>query len=210
MSLAHLREDPAHFPESLKPREATYTRLPCPASPSNQPTYGFNCFPCRPMQKTVRQASGLSGVGGFIGERLSHLVPARSHFLDALNSGHCSGRRALRLLDPSAIADAGMQHSFPAIQGISCPFDPSLPRLWALLRKDRFGRVTSSQNGMIGDLSKVPGSYLRGILPLPNVTEQSDFPGGNHRALFCCAKNPVLRVSGTLRSTSVSERSQNT
>ena len=90
---------------------------------------------CRPIARAVRCASGRSQFGLLTFMRAAFSpAPVRNLAPVALNCGHCSGRRALRFLGPSAFADAASQRSFPELSGSIRPFSPSSlspkPQLW--------------------------------------------------------------------------------
>ena len=178
------------------------------------PTYtGF----CRPIERAGRSASVPSQFGCFT---LMHLsfppAPVRKVAPVALICGHCSGRRALRFLGPSAIADAASQRSFPELSGSIRPFSPSSLSPKPQLRTQRKGGFT--------ELSPGTGSHLSSILSCivsqtkasdhhgspdlinpvrrSNVTRDSDFrtksPGGKNSVF-----PSVLRASGALRKDSL-------
>jgi len=103
-------------------------------------------------------------------------APEQSLAPATLNCGHCSGRRALRFLGPSAIADAAMQRSFPELSGSVRPFFPSSLSPKPMLRAQRIG-------GLIPVIPDQGRSSVHQI-PRSSVIQDSDFPRGNHLALF--------------------------
>ena len=134
--MAHLRFYSAHWPEPLTAPGAAQACSMCLPSPANQQTSQGDSHPDRPIERAVRSAPVPSQFGGFTRKRPAFSpAPGQNFAPDALNCGHCSGRRALRFLDPSAIADAAMQRSFSDFSGSIRPFLPSSlshkPRLWA-------------------------------------------------------------------------------
>ena len=131
---------------------------------------------------------------------------------NALHCGHCSGRRALRVLGPSAIADAAIQPTFPESSGFVRPFFPSAPSHKPRLRADRkgggirFDLSSGVLENQFRDSLNDPGSTDRVFLPSrsfsgvkrpsgSNDRQECTFPGGKcGRALSL-----NLRASGTLR-----------
>ena len=178
---------------------------------------------CRPIERAVRSASVPSQFGCFT---LMHLsfppIPVRKVAPVALICGHCSGRRALRFLGPSAIADAASQRSFPELSGSIRPFSPSSlspkPQL-PTQRKGGFTRMSPGINPTDTPIFSAPFkpsavhessafSDISSISPLLNVIGQSDFPWKSRSRLFAAQKISVLRVSGTLRSKPISTNPQ--
>lgn len=185
---------------------------------------GYTGF-CRPIERTVRSASVTSQFGSFT---LMHLsfppAPAQNIAPVALICGHCSGRRALRFLGPSATADAANQRSFPERSGSIRSFSPSSlspkPQLQTQ-RKGGFTRMSPGINPTDTPIFSTPFkpsvvhetpafSDKSSISPLPNVIGQSDFPWKSPSRHFAAQKISVLRVSGTLRREPISNNPQNT
>ncbi len=180
---------------------------------------------CRPIERTVRSASAPSQFGCLIFLHPAFRpAPVRNLAPVALNCGHCSGRRALRFLGPSAIADAANQRSFPEFSGSIRPFSPSSlspkPQLQTQ-RKGGFTRMTSgihpTDRPMLSTVFKPSAvhessafSNTFSIPPIPNVMGQSDFPWKSRSRLFAAQKISVLRVSGTLRSKPIATNFQHT
>ena len=95
---------------------------------------------CRPFERAVRFAPVPSRIGCFIFMHPAIApAPVRNIAPEALICGHCSGRRALRFLGPSAIADAASQRSFPEPSGSIRPFSPSSLSPKPQLRTQRKG-----------------------------------------------------------------------
>ena len=117
------------------------------------PTFSGSCCP---MERAVRSASVPSQFGC-----LTFLHPAfrpapvRILAPVALICGHCSGRRALRFLGPSAFADAASQRSFPKLSGSIRPFSPSSPAPNSQLRTQRKGGFTEFSTGIGSHLSSI-------------------------------------------------------
>ncbi len=114
--------------------------LAATANPANQLTWEGESRPARPLKKGVRFAPRHTSIGDSTGNRpafILTLLPSMA--LVALNRGHCSGRRAPRVLGPSAIADAAMQRSYPESSGPIRPFIPSSLFPHPLLRAQRIG-----------------------------------------------------------------------
>ncbi len=181
---------------------------------AHQLTCAESAGACRPIERAIRFAPLPSQFGGFtfIQSELSS-APARSFAHIALVCGHCSGRRAQRVLGPSAIADATNQCSIPEFSGFLRPFSPSSlspkPQLWTQ-RKGGFTRRLQRTNPtyppVLHSLFKpslvhrtTNASTSIGVSPLPKVIEQSDFPWKSRSRFFASQKNSVLRVSGTLQ-----------
>ena len=149
---------------------------------ANQRTFKDDPRPGRPIERAVRPASVPSQFGGFTVRRPAFSpAPWQNFARDALNCGHCSGRRALRVLGPSAIADAAIQRNLPESSGFVRPFFPSSPSPKPLLRAKRKG------GGICFDLSSgVLGNQFRDSLNDPaRQTGLSyfrvRFPGSNDR-----------------------------
>ncbi len=178
---------------------------------ANQLTFPEYPDSCRPFERAVRFAPMPSRIGVFTFMHPAFApAPVRNLAPVALICGHCSGRRALRFLGPSAIADAAMQRTFPRPSGSFRPFSPSSPAPNSRLRTKRKGDgiCFDLSTGVLGnefrDSSNNPAqqiglSYLRGHFPGPNDRQDSTFSrkkcGRAAGAIF----PPLLRVSGTLR-----------
>jgi len=207
LSFSPLMSGPCSGGQGLRPLVPPFLtgaahQLTCPEST------GF----CRPIERAVRFASVPSQFGGFtFTHRSFPSAPLRNIAPVALICGHCSGRRALRFLGPSAIADAAMQRSFLRPSGSFRPFSPSSPAPNSRLRTQRKGAgiCFDLSTGVLGnefrDSSNNPAhqiglSYFRGHFPGPNDRQDSTFSrkkcGRAAGAIF----PPLLRVSGTLRS----------
>jgi len=173
----------------------------------------FPAYPgfCRPFERAVRFASVLSRIGVFT---LVHPAispqPVRNLVPDALICGHCSGRRALRFLGPSALADAAMQRSFPDFSGFIRPFSPSSPAPNSRLQTQRKGAgiCIDLSTGVLGNkfqnssnnpAQQIGLSYLRGHFPGPNDRQDSTFSRKKCGRVAGAIFPPLLRVSGTLR-----------
>ena len=180
---------------------------------------------CRPIERAVRSASVPSQFGAFIFMQAAFPHTAVRNIAPvALICGHCSGRRALRFLGPSAIADAASQRSFPERSGSIRSFSPSSlspkPQLQTQ-RKGGFTRMSPGINPTDTPIFSTPFkpsvvhetpefSDKSSISPLPNVIGQSDFPWKSPSRHFAAQKISVLRVSGTLRREPISNNPQNT
>ncbi len=122
--------------------------LAATANPANQLTREGDLRPARPLKKGARFAPRHTSIGDSTGNRptfILTLLPSMAQV--ALNRGHCSGRRAPRVLDPSAIADAAMQRSYPESSGPIRPFIPSSLIPHPLLRAQRIGGFSFSPSG---------------------------------------------------------------
>ena len=170
--------------------------------------------PGRPIERAVRFASVPSEFGGLTVRRPAFSpAPWQNVASNALNCGHCSGRRALRVLGPSAIADAAIQRSLPESSGFVRPFCPSSPSHKPRLRAKRKGGCIcfDLSSGVLGnqfrdslnDPAQQTGlSYLRVRFPGSNDRQECTFPGGSAGGPLSLNFPPFLRVSGTLRSES--------
>jgi hypothetical protein len=140
---------------------------------------------CRPIERAVRSASAPSQFGCFTFLHLAFPpAPARKVAPVALICGHCSGRRALRFLGPSAIADAASQRSFPELSGSIRPFSPPSLSPKPLLRTQRKGGFT--------EFSPCIGSHLSSIFScIVSQTKASDHHGSPDLI------NPVRRSNVT-------------
>ena len=152
-----------------------------------------------PIERAVRSASVPSQFGGFTFMHPAVApAPVRKVAPDALNCGHCSGRRALRFLGPSAIADAASQRSFPELSGFIRPFSPSSfspkPKLWTQ-RKGGYTKVSRGIGSHFSSILSRKGSQTKAsdhhgsqdlinTIRRSNVTRDSDFrtksPGGKN------------------------------
>ena len=109
-SLAHPRLHRAHLHPSLRQGGRRVLAAPAFGTAANQRTLKDDPRPGRPIERAVRSASVPSQFGGFTVRRPAFSrAPWQNVARNALNCGHCSGRRALRVLGPSAIADAAIQ-----------------------------------------------------------------------------------------------------
>jgi len=150
---------------------------------------GYTDF-CRPIERAVRSASVPSQFGCFT---LMHQsfppAPVRKVAPVALICGHCSGRRARRLLGPSAFADAASQRSFPELSGSFRPFSPSSLSPKPQLRTQRKGEGipfdpsigvfgNPLQDSSIHRPRPVDPCTFAVVLPGPNNRQDSTFPGG--------------------------------
>jgi hypothetical protein len=125
-SLAHPRVDRAHLHPSLRQGGRRVLAAPAFGTPANQRTFKDDLRPGRPIERAARPAFVPSQLGGFaVGRPAVSPAPWQNFAPNALNCGHCSGRRALRVLGPSAIADAAIQRSSPESSGFVRPFLPS-------------------------------------------------------------------------------------
>lgn len=166
---------------------------------------------CRPIERAVRSASVPSQFGCFT---LMHLsfppAPVRKVAPVALICGHCSGRRALRFLGPSAFADAASQRSIPKLSGSIRPFSPSSLSPKPQLRTQRkgvgipfdlsigvFGNPL--QDSSIHRPRPVDPCTFAVVLPGPNDRQDSTFPRKSAGGPLTLIFPPLLRVSGTLR-----------
>ena len=211
-SLAHPRLDGAHLHSSLRQGGRRVLAAPAFGNAANQRTFKDDPRPGRPIERAVRFASVPSQLGGFTLRRPAFSpAPWQNYAPNAPYCGHCSGRRALRVLGPSAIADAAIQRSFPESSGFVRPFCPSSPsHKPRLLAKRKGGGICFDlSSGVLGnqlrDSLNHPArqtglSYLRGHFPGSNDRQECTFPrkkcGGGPLALTL---PPFLRVSGTLR-----------
>ena len=127
-TLAHPRLDRAQLHPSLRLGGQRVLAAPAFGAAANQRTFKDHPRPGRPIERAVRAASVPSQLGGFT-VRQPALSPAlwQNFAPNGLDCGHCSGRWALRVLGPSAIADAATQRSFPESSGFVRPSYPSRP-----------------------------------------------------------------------------------
>ena len=186
-TLAHPPLDRAQLHRSL--REGGRRGLAAPAfgTAANQRTLKDDLRPGRPIERAVRSASVPSQLGGSTVRRPA-LSPApwQNVAPNALNCGHCSGRWALRVLGPSAIADAAIQRNFPELSGFVRPFFPSsLSHKPRLLAKRKGGIQFDLSSGVLGNQlrgslnhpTRQTGlSYLRGHFPGSNDRQECTFP----------------------------------
>jgi hypothetical protein len=152
---------------------------------TNQRTFKDDTRPCRPFPpSSPRPGTRLwaTGIGGFtVRQPAFSPAPWQNFASNALNCGHCSGHWALRVLGPSAIADAAIERNFPESSRLVRPFFPSSPSHKTLLRTKRKG------GGICFDLSTgVLGNQLRDSLNHPARQTgfsylHGHFPGSNDR-----------------------------
>jgi hypothetical protein len=106
---------------------------------------------------------------------------------DTPDRGHCSGPKALRVLDPSVIADAAIQRSFPELSGLVRPFFSSSlspkPRLRVKGKGGdiRFDHSTGVLGNQLRDSLNHPARhtglpYLRVRFPGSNDRQECTFP----------------------------------
>jgi hypothetical protein len=159
-TLAHPRLHRAHLHRSLGRR---IFATPAFGNAANQRTFKDDPRPGRPVERAFRSASVPSQLGDFTLRRPAFSpAPWQNVARNALNCGHCSGRRALRVLGPSAIADAAIQPAFPESPGFVRPFFPSSPSHKPRLQAKRKG------GGICFDLSSgVLGNQFRDSLNDP-------------------------------------------
>jgi hypothetical protein len=192
-TLAHSRLDRAH----LHPSRRRVLAAPVFEAAANQRTFKDDPRPGRPIERAVRSASVPSQLGGFtVRQPVSFPAPWQNFAPNALNCGRRPGRRALRVLGPSAIADAAIQRSFPESSGFVRPFFPSSPSHKPRLRAKRKGGgiCFDLSSGVLGnqfrDSLNHPArqtglSYLRLRFPGSNDRQECTFPGGKcGRAAF--------------------------
>lgn len=110
----------------------------------------------------------------------------------------------LRPLPQTAFAEPANQHTRFDFLISARPFLPSSLSSKPRLRAERNGALTPGPKAGYTHRRTLPGIHLTGKFPLPDVMQESDFPGGNHCGFFDAQKIPVLRVSGTLRNQPVS------
>lgn len=185
--MAHPRLGSAHWPVPLTAAGTAQACPICLAFPSNQRTWLGDFRLYRPIERAVRSASVPSQIGGSTLSRPALVMPRRRNIVpNALNHGHCSGRRALRFLGPSAIADAVIQCSFLESSGSIRPFFPSslLPKRRLRVKRKGVGICFDFSRGVIGkrfrDFLDNPArliglSYLRGHFPGSNDRQDSTF-----------------------------------
>jgi hypothetical protein len=141
---------------------------------ANQRTFKDDSRPGRPFPPSSPRPDTRLRAGGIGGSTLRRPAfppaPWPNVASNALNCGHCSGRRALRVLGPSAIADAAIQRSFPESSGFVRPFFPSSLSPKTLLRAKRKG-------GGIGfGLKRSPRKPVPGLLETPSPTDRAFLP----------------------------------
>ena len=197
-TLAHPRLHRAHLHLSLRQGGRRVLAAPAFGMAANQRTFKDDTRPGRPIERAVRSASVPSQLGGFTVRRPAFSpAPWQNYAPNAPYCGHCSGRRALRVLGPSAIADAAIQRSFPESSGFVRPFCPSSPsHKPRLLAKRKGGGICFDlSTGVLGnqfrDSSNDPArqtglSYLRGHFPGSN-----DRPTGLHFSPEKCGGGPL-------------------
>ena len=187
-TLAHPRLHRAHLHPSLRQGGRRVLAAPAFGTAANQRTLKDDPRPGRPIERAVRSASVPSQFGGFTVKRPAFsAAPWQNSAPNALNCGHCSGRRALRVLGPSTIADAAIQRSFPESSGFVRPFCPSSPsHKPRLLAKRKGGGICFDlSTGVLGnqlrdslnDPARQTGlSYLRVRFPGSNDRQECTFP----------------------------------
>jgi len=183
-TLAHPRFDRAH----LHPSRRRVLAAPVFGTVANQRTFEDDPRPGPPIERAVCFASVPSQLGGFtVGQPAFSPAPWQNFAPNALNCGHCSGRRALRVLGPSAIADAAIQPTFPESSGFVRPFFPSsLPPKPRLRAKRKGGGICFDLSiGVLGNQfreslthpARQTGlSYLRVRFPGSNDRQECTFP----------------------------------
>jgi hypothetical protein len=186
-TLAHSRLDRAR----LHPSRRQVLAAPGFRAAANQrnladpPGFARPFLPSSPSPDTRLRAGG---IGVFTVRRPAFSsAPWQNFAQNALNCGHCSGRRTLRVLGPSAIADPAIRRSFPESQGFVRPFIPSSLSPKTLLRAKRKGR-----RHVLRPLKRSPRKPVPGPLEPPSPTDHPArqtglsylrvrFPGSNDR-----------------------------
>jgi hypothetical protein len=183
---AHPRLHRAHLHPSLRQGGRRDLAAPTFGTAANQGTLKNDLLSGGPFERGVRFASVLSQLGGFTMRRPA-FSPWQNFASNALNCGHCSGRWALRVRGPSAIADAAIRRSFPESSGFVCPFFPSSLSPKTLLRAKRkgggiqfdlsSGAFGNQPRGSLSDSARQTGlSYLRVRFPGSNDRQECTFP----------------------------------
>lgn len=158
------------------------------ANPANQLTCESDFRPGRPLKQGARFAPSPPSIGNSTGNR-----PAFIHALapnmapNAFDRGHCSGRRALRVLGPSAIADAAIQPSFPESSGPIRPFVPSSLLPHTLLWPQRIGGFILSPS--------------RGSHPLPTRDHCDQLPRSGEPDLPPSTPSPANKTTHAANNT---------
>ena len=188
--MAHPRLDRAHLHPSLAGGRRVLA-APGFGAAANQRNLRRPAWLRPPIPSSLappRHPAPAGGIGGFTVRRPAFSpAPWQNFAPNALNCGHCSGRRALRVLGPSAIADAAMQRSFPESSGFVRPFFPSSLSPKPLLRAKRKGGgiCFDLSSGVLGNqfrdslnhLARQTGlSYLRVRFPGSNDRQECTFP----------------------------------
>ncbi len=114
----------------------------------------------------------------------------------------------LRPLARTALAEPANQHTRFDFLISARPFLPSSLSSKPRLRAERNGGLTPGPKAGYTHRWTLPGIHPTGKFPLPDVMQESDFPGGNHRSFFDAQKIFVLRVSGTLRNHPIFHQNQ--
>ena len=181
-TFAHPRLHRAHLHPSLRQGGRRVLAAPAFGNAANQRTFKDDPRPGRPIERAVRSASVPSQLGGFTVRRPAFSpAPWQNIAPNAPYCGHCSGRRTLRVLCPSAIADATIQCSFPESSGFVRPFCPSSPsHKPRLLAKRKGGGIP------VRPLKRSPRKPAPGLLERPCPTDRAfllrgHFPGSNDR-----------------------------
>jgi hypothetical protein len=187
-TLAHPRPDRAHLHPSLRQGGRRVLAAPAFGTAANQRTLKDDPRPGRPIERAVRSASVPSRFGGFTVRRPAFSsAPWQNVPRNALNCGHCSARRALRVLGPSAIADAAIRPTFPESSDFVRSSFPSLPSQKPLLRAKRkggcirfdlsIGVLGNQFRDSLNDPARQTGlSYLRVRFPGSNDRQDCTFP----------------------------------
>lgn len=209
---AHPRRLCAHFALHCRRQRRGRTRLPFRANQlSSRDTAGFS----RPLHQAVRLASAPESVGSVECAKYSWpvIVTPNLHALIVARFDGVLGLRPLALLPARACHN---QSNFTDLLGFARPFASSAGTPVACLWRHRISGCTSMAIRSSADGVQLSSVCKRALSlellehsPRSDVMEHSDFPGGNHRSIFCVAKNPVLRVSGTLRRHRVSRQREN-
>lgn len=121
-------------PEKRPWRTRAQFALNCPAAASGQISAIFHANSARAarLNEPVAPLSGLLQTGGCNPKRPAlSWARARISTAVALDCGHCSGRWALRVLAPSAFADAAMPRNFSKRVGSAARSVPPRAFLWS-------------------------------------------------------------------------------
>ena len=171
-TLAHPRLHRAHLHPSLRQGGRRVLAAPAFGKAANQRTFKDDPRPGRPIERAVRSASVPSQLGGFTVRRPAFSpAPWQNVAPNALNCGHCSGRRALRVLGPSAIADAAIQRSLPRIIG----FCPPILSVLALPQAPAPGEKKGRRH-LLRPLKRSPRKPVPGLLERPSPTDRAFLP----------------------------------
>jgi hypothetical protein len=170
-TFAHPRHHRAHAHPSLRQDGRRILAAPAFGDAANQRTFKNDPRPGRPIERAVRSAFLPSQFGASTVRRPAFPpAPWPNVAPSAFNCGHCSRLRALRVLGPSAIADAPIQPNFPESSSFVRPFFVlALPQAPAPGEKKGWRHL-------LRPLKRSPRKSAPGLLEPPSPTDRVFLP----------------------------------